>query len=58
VISALVMAISLGLFYVIQLYFEIMFFPATVSILCGWLLVVAWKLVAERKTKDKAVIQN
>jgi len=58
VISALVMAFSLGLFYVIQLYFEIMFFPATVSILCGWLLVVAWKLVAERKTKDKAVIQN
>jgi hypothetical protein len=58
VVSALVMAISLGLFYVIQLYFEIMFFPATVSILCGWLPVVAWKLVAERKTKDNAVIQN
>jgi hypothetical protein len=51
VISALLMAISLGLFYVTQLYFEIMFFPATVSILCGWLPVVAWKLVAERKTK-------
>jgi hypothetical protein len=58
VISALVMAISLGLFYVIQLYFKIMFFPATVSIICGWLPVVAWKLVAERKTKDNAVIQN
>jgi hypothetical protein len=58
VISALVMAISLGTFYVIQLYFEIMFFPATVSILCGWLPVVAWKLVAERKTKDNVAIQN
>lgn len=58
VISALVMAFSLGLFYVIQLYFEIMFFPATVSILCGWLPVVAWKLVAERRTKDNVVIQN
>jgi hypothetical protein len=58
VISALTMAISLGLFYVIQLYFEIMFFPATVSILCGWLPVVAWKLVAERKTKDNVVTQN
>jgi len=58
VISALVMAISLGVFYVIQLYFEIMFFPATVSIICGWLPVVAWKLIAERKTKNKAVIQN
>jgi len=58
VISALVMAISLGIFYVVQLYFEIMFFPATVSIICGWLPVVAWKLVAERKTKNNVVIQN
>ncbi len=58
VISALVMAISLGIFYVIQLYFEIMFFPATVSIICGWLPVVAWKLVAERKTKNNVAIQN
>jgi hypothetical protein len=58
VISALVMAISLGIFIVIQSYFKIMFFPATVSIICGWLPVVAWKLVAERKTKNNAVIQN
>ncbi|UCF45070.1 MAG: hypothetical protein JSW44_04815 [Candidatus Bathyarchaeota archaeon] len=57
-ISALVMAISLGLFHVIQLYSKIEFFPATVSVICGWLPVVAWKLVAERKTKSNIVIQN
>jgi hypothetical protein len=53
VTSALVMAISLGIFYVIQLYFEIMFFPATVSIICGWLPVVAWKMLGERKQKHQ-----
>lgn len=51
VISALAMAVSLGIFVAVQLYFEVTFFPATVSILCGWLPVVAWKLVAERKAK-------
>jgi hypothetical protein len=53
VTSALAMAISLGIFYVIQLYFEIMFFPATVSIICGWLPVVAWKMLGERKQKQQ-----
>jgi len=53
VISALVMAISLGIFYAIQLYFEIMFFPATVNIICGWLPVVAWKMLSERKQKQQ-----
>jgi hypothetical protein len=54
-ISALVMAISLGIFYVIQLYFKIMFFPATVSIICGWLPVVAWKILSERKRRQQSL---
>jgi hypothetical protein len=53
VASALVMAISLGIFIAVQSYFEIMFFPATVSIICGWLPVVAWKMLSERKQKQQ-----
>jgi hypothetical protein len=51
VIAALAMAISLGIFYTIQLYFQIQFFPATVNIICGWLPVVAVKLLIERRVK-------
>ena len=51
VISTIAMAISLGIFYAIQLYYQIQFFPATVNIICGWVPVVAWKLLSERKAK-------
>jgi len=58
VISALIMAFFLGLTYTIQAYYKIEFFPATLSIICGWLPVVIWKLVAERKAKNNVAIQN
>ncbi|MEM2107662.1 MAG: hypothetical protein QXL10_00035 [Candidatus Bathyarchaeia archaeon] len=51
-ISALIMAISLGLTYVIQVYFKIEFFPATLSIICGWLPVVIWKMATSRRKKS------
>ena len=50
VTSALIMAFSLGLTYVIQVYYEIEFFPATLSIICGWLPVIIWKMTTKRKT--------
>jgi hypothetical protein len=56
VIAALAMAISLGIFYTIQLYFQIQFFPATVNIICGWLPVVAVKLLIERRVKKQTLI--
>jgi len=54
VISAIAMAISLGIFYAIQLYYQIQFFPATVNIICGWIPIVAWKMLSERKQKIKS----
>jgi len=53
VICALAMSISLGIFYAIQLYYQIQFFPATVNIICGWLPVVAWKMLSGRKQKQQ-----
>lgn len=49
-ISALIMAIFLGVTYVIQAYFEITFFPATLSIICGWLPVVIWKTATTKRS--------
>jgi hypothetical protein len=54
VISTIAMAISIGIFYAIQLYYQIQFFPATVNIICGWLPVVAWKMLSERKQKQQS----
>lgn len=48
-IAALMMAFFLGLTFVIQAYFEIEFFPATLSIICGWLPVVIWRMATKRK---------
>jgi len=33
-------------------------FPGTVMIIIGWLPVVAWKIVVERKTKSKAKVES
>lgn len=54
IISAVTMALSLGIFYVIQLHYQLEFFPATVSIICGWIPVVAWKMLSKRKTKQNS----
>ena len=58
VLSAIAMSVSFGIFEALLLTYRFGAFPGTLMIICGWLPVVAWKLVAERKTKDKAVIQN
>lgn len=52
-VAALAMAISLGIFYTIQLFFQIRFFPATINIICGWLPVVAVKHFIDRRMEKQ-----
>jgi hypothetical protein len=52
IISALAMTLSFGAFEVFLLSTDFGAFPGTVMIICGWIPVIAWKLVSERKTQN------
>ena len=58
VVSAVAMTVSFGAFEAFLLSTDFGAFPGTLMIIVGWLLVVAWKLVAERKTKNASVMGN
>lgn len=51
VLSIVAMCVSFGIFETFLLSTNFGAFPGTLMIICGWLPVVAWKLVAERKNK-------
>jgi hypothetical protein len=55
-VSAVAMTLSFGAFEAVLLSTEFGAFPGTVMIILGWLPVVAWKLVSERKTKSKITV--
>jgi hypothetical protein len=50
--SAVTMCVSFGIFEAFLLSTNFGAFPGTLMIICGWLPVVTWKLLAERKTKN------
>jgi hypothetical protein len=52
VLSAVTMSVSFGIFEAFLLSSNFGAFPGTLMIICGWLPVIAWKLLAERKTKN------
>jgi len=52
VLSAVTICVSFGIFEAFLLSTNFGAFPGTLMIICGWLPVVAWKLLAERKTKN------
>jgi hypothetical protein len=56
IISAVAMTLSFAVFEAFLLSTEFGAFPGTVMIILGWLPVVAWKLVSERKTKNNVTI--
>lgn len=51
IISALSMSIAFGIFEIILLNTNFGAFPGTLMIIFGWLLIVAWKLLAEKRKK-------
>jgi hypothetical protein len=58
-ISAGTMALSFGVFEAMLLSTDIFpAFPGTLMIIVGWLPIVAWKLLSERKTKSNVNIGN
>jgi hypothetical protein len=52
VLAAATMCVSFGIFETFLLSSNFGAFPGTLMIICGWLPIVAWKLLAERKTKN------
>jgi hypothetical protein len=58
VFSAVAMTVSFGIFEAVLLSTEFGAFPGTLMIILGWLPVVAWKLVSERKTKSNVNVGN
>jgi hypothetical protein len=51
VLSALTMSVSFAVFEAFLMNYQLGAFPGTLMIICGWLPVVAWKMLAERKAK-------
>ena len=52
IISAITMSVAFGVFEILLLNTEFGAFPGTLMIILGWLPVVAWKMVSEKKTKN------
>jgi hypothetical protein len=53
ILSAIAMSASFGIFEALLLTYRFGAFPGTVMIICGWLPVVAWKMLSERKQKQQ-----
>jgi hypothetical protein len=51
IVSAATMSVSFAVFEIILMNSQLGAFPGTLMIICGWLPVVAWKMLAERKAK-------
>jgi hypothetical protein len=56
VLSAVTMSLSFAIFETFLLNYGWGAFPGTLMIICGWLPIIAWKLFAERKTKNSNII--
>ena len=56
IISAVTMSGAFGVFEILLLNTDFGAFPGTLMIILGWLPVVAWKLLAEKKTRNASVM--
>jgi len=53
VLSVLTMSVSFAVFEAFLLNYRWGAFPGTLMIICGWLPVVAWKILSERKLRQQ-----
>ena len=53
VVSTVTMCLSFAIFEAFLMNSQWGAFPGTLMIICGWLPIVAWKLLTDRKTKDR-----
>ena len=56
IISAVTMSVAFGVFEILLLNTDFKAFPGTLMIILGWLPIVAWKLLVERKNKSKVIV--
>ncbi len=54
-VSAVTMCVSFGIYEAVLLSTNFGAFPGTLMIICGWLPVVAWKLLAEKRNKKQMI---
>jgi len=57
IISAVTMSITFGVFEVLLLNTNFGAFPGTLMIICGWLPIIAWKLLAEKRKNNKIITE-
>lgn len=55
VLSALTMSVSFAIFEAFLLNYRLGAFPGTLMIICGWLPVVTWKILSERKRRQQSL---
>ena len=55
VLSALTMSVSFAIFEAFLLNYQWGAFPGTLMIICGWLPVITWKMLSERKQNNNSV---
>lgn len=58
IISAVTMSIAFGVFEILLLNTDFGVFPGTLMIILGWVPIVAWKMVSERKTKSNVEVKS
>jgi len=52
------MSIAFGVFEILLLNTDFGVFPGTLMIILGWVPIVAWKMVSERKTKSNVEVES
>jgi len=58
IVSAVTMTVSFAAFETVLLSTEFGAFPGTLMIIIGWVPVVAWKIISERKTKNNVKVES
>jgi hypothetical protein len=53
VLASIAMSVSFGIFEALLLTYRFGAFPGTLMIICGWLPVVAWKILGARRQKQQ-----
>jgi len=56
IMSAVTMSVAFGVFEILLLNTDFKAFPGTLMIILGWLPIVAWKMLVERKNKSKVIV--
>jgi len=57
IICAVTMSIAFGVFEILLLNTDFGAFPGTLMIICGWLPIIAWKFLVEKRKNNKIIAE-